>query len=215
MTTNNLAWNDLVQAAQQMAGNWRRFPAFVWSRGYRLPDAGQWMIGHTSHRDAGLLAQSNQQAITERLAPFSAGDVPDLVFDRHFHFALGHVEGLSIWVYGADGTITVAFREFCRIQKQLEESRILDESDYSRREHEATLENYREQMWRLKDALPQGWESKVYSWFCDHGQDRFIENRDDRGGHAPREAILAALHDLGLVPNLVVNESPAEYEAGS
>ncbi|MHB1425538.1 MAG: hypothetical protein ACYC3I_20410, partial [Gemmataceae bacterium] len=87
-----------------------------------------------------------------------------------------------------------------------QESPILDESDYSRREYEATLANYREAMGELKDELPCGWESKVYSWFDDHGQDRFIENRDDRGGHAPREAILAALHDLGLVPDVVVKK---------
>ncbi len=210
MTTTYIDWNDVQEAARQMAGNWRQLAAFVWDRGFRLPDAEKWMIYYTSYRDAGLLAQSNHQVITERLAPFSVGDDPDLVFERHFHFAFRYVDGLSLRVYRADGTITDAFREFCRIKKQLEDSLILDEQDYSRREYEATLANYREAMGRLKDELPQGWEAKVYSWFCDHGQDRYIENRDDQGGHAPRDAILAALHDLGLVSNVVVQKGPQE-----
>lgn len=204
MTTPNLDWNNVERAAQQMAGNWQRIAAFVWSRGYRLEDADQWMIWYTSHRDAGLLAQSNETVMNERLAPFSAGDDPDVVFERHFHFAFGHVDGLSIRVYRTEGTITAAFGEFCGIQERLDAYPILDEQDYSRREYEATLANYRGELWQRKDELPQGWESEVYAWFCDHGQDRYTENRDDQGGYAPREAILAALHDLGLLPNVVI-----------
>ncbi len=204
MTSINLIWNDLPEAARQMAGNWRQFSAFAWSRGYRLEDAEKWMVCYTSHCDAGLLAQSNAKVIRERLAPFGVGDDPDLVFERHFHFAFGHVDGLSIRVYRADGTITAAFREFCRIQERLEDSPILDEQDYGRRVYEATLENYRGEMGRLREKLPRGWEGEVYSWFGDHGQDRYMENRDDQGGHAPCEAIVEALHDLGLLPNVVV-----------
>jgi hypothetical protein len=215
MTKTNIDWNDVEEAARQMAGNWRQFTAFVWSRGYRLPDADKWMIGYTNYRDAGLLARSNHIVITERLAPFSAGDYPDLVFERHFHFAFGYVDGLSIRVYRADGTITDAFREVCRIHKRLDECAILDEQDYSQREYEATLENYREAMGVLKDELPQGWEAKAYAWFCDHGQDRYIANPDDQGGHAPREAILEALRDLGLAPNVVVKKGPQENETVS
>jgi hypothetical protein len=117
MTTNSIDWSDVEQAARQMAGNWKQFAAFVWGRGYCLEDADRWMIGYTSQRDAGLLAQSNHQVITERLAPFCDGADPDLVFERHYHFAFRHVEGFSIRVYGADGTITDAFRAFCCIQK--------------------------------------------------------------------------------------------------
>jgi len=81
----------------------------------------------------------------------------------------------------------------------------LNESDYSEREYAATLENYASEMWQIKDTLPPGWENEVYSWFSDHAQDRYTENRDDQGGYAPREAITEALQDLGLLPTAVVH----------
>jgi hypothetical protein len=47
MTTTKIDWNDMQEAARQMAGNWRQFDSFIWSRGYRLQDADKWMIGYT------------------------------------------------------------------------------------------------------------------------------------------------------------------------
>ena len=37
-------WSDVEAAAKQMAGNWRKFECFAWSRGYKLEDADQWGI---------------------------------------------------------------------------------------------------------------------------------------------------------------------------
>jgi hypothetical protein len=121
------------------------------------------------------------------------------VFETHSHWAVGHVDGFSVRVYKADG-ITPAFEEFCRIKEELDAYPILDESDLSQREYEATLSNYRDELWRLRDELPEGWEGKVYSYFSDNGHDEFIENRDDRGGWAPREKLIEALEALGLYP---------------
>ena len=200
-TQERIDWSDVKSAAEKLAGNWQEFDSFAWSRGYGLEDAERWMIWYTSSRDAGLLEQSNEKAINDRLLPFSKGDDPDLVFERHSHWLVGHVDGFSVRVYKADGTnITPAFEEFCRIKEALEDYPILNESDYSEREYEATLENYREELWRLHDELPEGWEAKVYSWFSDNGHDEFIENRDDRGGWGSREEILKALEALGLYP---------------
>jgi hypothetical protein len=193
-------WSDVTSAAEGLAGNWRNFDSFSWHRAYELDDADKWAIWYTSHRDAGLLAQSNEQAINKRLERFAEGDDPDLVFETHSHFAVGHVDGFSLRVCKADGTITPAFQEFCRLKEELDAYPILNETDYSEREYEATLENYREELWRLRGELPEGWEEKVYSWFSDNGQDEFIESRDDTGGWAPREKIIEALAALGLVP---------------
>ena len=110
------------------------------------------------------------------------------------------MDGFSIRVFRADGTISPAFEEFCRIKEDLDAYPVLDESDYSEREYEATLENYREELWRLRDELPEGWEAEVDSWFSDHGRDRYLENRDNVGGWAPREKLIEALEALGLCP---------------
>ena len=203
-TTVCIDWSDVEAVARQMAGNWRGFQCFAWSRGYRLEDADSWCIWYTTHPGSGLLAESNEKAINKRMEPFSEGEDPDLVFERHSHWAVGHVDGISIRVYRDDGTITPAFEEFCRIKEGLDDYPILDEQDYGEREYEATLENYRGELWRLKGDLPEGWEAEVYSWFSDNGHDRFTANVDDQGGWAPREAIVTALQDLGFLPTVVV-----------
>lgn len=203
-TATRIDWTDVEEAARLLAGNWQKFTCFAWSRGYRLVDADRWCIWYTSSRDAGLLEQSNETVFNKRLAPFAEGENSDLVFERHSYLAVGHLEGFSIRVFRDDGSITPAFEEFCRIKERLEDYPILDEQEYTEREYEATLDNFRSEMRRLKDDLPDGWAGEVYSWFSDHGQDRYIENRDDRGGWAPREKLIEALQDLGLLPTAVV-----------
>lgn len=200
MTTKQaIDWSDVQSAAEQLAGNWREFDCFVWWRARDLDDADQWMVWYTSSRDSGLLEQSNAEAIRVRLRPFTEGDDPDVVPESHSHWAVGYLDGYSIRVLRPDGTITPVFEEFCRLKEALENYPVLNESDYSDREYEATLENYRSEMWGCRDQLPEGWEAEVYSWFSDHGRDEFIENRDDQGGWAPKEKIREALAGLGLL----------------
>jgi len=197
-------WTDVAAAATRMAGNWRHFDSFAWSRAFDLEDAKNWAVSYSSSRDAGLLGQSNEKAINDRLRPFTEGDDPDVDFERHSHWAVGYMDGLSIRVYGPDGAITLAFEEFCKIKEALENYPVLDESDYAECEYEATLANYRSEMWAIRKALPARWDVDVYSWFSDNGLDRYTENRDDRGGWAPREKITEALVALGLMPSVVV-----------
>jgi hypothetical protein len=204
-TTTRIDWSDVEEAARHLAGNWQKFTCFAWHRGHDLEDADHWMIWYTSSRDAGLLEQCNETVFNKRLAPYAEGDAPDVVFEDHAHWACGFVRGFSVRTVRPDGTPTDAFREFCRIKGRLEDYGVLDEADYSEREYAATLENYASEMWRLKDGLPEGWEAEVWSWFSDHGHDRYTENRDDQGGYAPREAITEALQDLGLLPTVVVD----------
>jgi hypothetical protein len=203
----SIDWTDVEAAAKAAAGNWRRFSCFAWHRGYGLEDADCWAIFYTSGRDAGLLDQSNHAEIARLLGLFMEGDDPDVVHETHSHWAVGYLEGLSIRVYGKDGGTTDAFREFCHIKEKLDDYPILNESDYAEREYAATLENYRSEMWAVRNELPEGWEAEAYSWFGDHGHDRFTENRDDQGGYAPKENITEALQDLGLLPSVVV-EAP-------
>ncbi len=201
---SGIDWTDVEAAARELAGNWQKFTCFAWHRGYELEDADKWAIVYTSGRDSGLLARSNSDEIAKRLEPFTEGDDPNVVPEHHNHWAVGHVDGYSIRVFGRDGSITEAFHEYARIQEKLDDYPVLNEEDYSEREHKATLENYSSEMWGMRDQLPEGWESEVFSWFSDNGHDRFTENRDDQGGWAEREEIIKALQELGLMPTIVV-----------
>ena len=204
-------WPDVDTVAKEMAGNWKQFSCFAWHRGHDLEDADRWAIFYTSGRDAGLLEQSNHAEIEKLLSAYTEGDDPDVVAESHSHWAVGSVDGFSIRIYGTDGGVTDAFKVFCWIKKKIDDYPILNESDYSDREYEATLENYRNEMWAFKKELPQGWESEVYSWFSDNGHDQFTENRDDQGGWASKEKIIEALQSLGLMPNLIVEGTPNEF----
>ena len=192
-------WSDVETAAKDMSGNWRAFDSFAWHRAYDLEDADNWAIAYTSNRDSGLLAQSNEEAINEMLDKYTEGDDPDLVFETHSHWACGHVDGFSVRVYRPDGTITEAFTEVCGIQERLADYPLLDEEDYSEREWNATLENYRSEIGHYRSDLPDGWESEVYRHFSDNGEYQYIENRDDQGGYCPQEKLVEALIEMGLL----------------
>ena len=189
----------LEEAATEAAGNWKYWTCFVWDRERDLDDADNWAIFYTHNRDSGLLAQSNADAISKAMEPFTDGDDPDIVMESHSHWAVGHVDGFSIRVF-RNGEITEAFKTYHELAEQLAEYPILDEEDYSERELEATFENITDAAWRMKHefVLPDDWESDVYSWLSDNRQGA-IENRDDQGGY-PEEADLRAAFDaLGYV----------------
>ena len=193
---------DLETAATKAAGNWQRFKSFVWFRDRELDDADRWAIIYTHNRDSGLLDQSNASVIATAMEPFALADDPHVVFEAHSHWAVGHVDGFSIRVFDANGEITEAFRTYHELAEQISEYPLLDESDYSERELEATLENIADAAWRLKRQfdLPEGWESEVYSWLSDHRPGE-VENRDDQGGFPSEEALKMAFRALGFQPS--------------
>ncbi len=187
----------LEDAAKQAAGNWKRFECFVWFREDDIHDAENWSIVYTHNRDSGWLDQSNADQIAKAMEPFTDGDDPDVVFESHSHWAVGHVDGFSIRVY-RDGRITDAFRTYHDLMEQIDGYLILDEEDYSRREYEATLENIADAAWRVKHEynLPDGWEGDVYAWLSDHRQ-HAVENRDDQGGYPDEQDLRDAFDALG------------------
>ena len=99
---------DLDEAALEAAGNWKRFNCFVWFRDSELEDADQWAVIYTHNRDSGLLDRSNAAVIAKTMLPFSESDEPDVVFESHSHWAVGHVDGFSVRVF-KNGQITDAF----------------------------------------------------------------------------------------------------------
>jgi hypothetical protein len=184
----------LEDAAREAAGNWRSWTCFVWDREREIDDPESWAIIYTHNRNSGLLDESNADVIAKALKPFAAGNDPDVVFESHSHWVVRHVDGFSIRVY-RDGEITDAFRTYHGLSERLAEYSILDENDYSEREHDETLDNLTDAAWRLKSEyeLPDGWESEVYSWLSDK-RPGSVENRDDRGG-CPSEGELREAFD--------------------
>ena len=142
----------LEDAAREAAGNWKSWTCFVWDREREIDDPDNWAIVYTHNRDSGLLAQSNAAVIADALRPFSETENPDVVFESHSHWAVGHVDGFSIRVY-RDGEITDAFRAYHGLMERLDAYPVLDESDYGRREYEAALENIEDAAWRIKSSL--------------------------------------------------------------
>lgn len=193
-TSSSLGLED---AARKAAGNWREFPSFVWWRAKDIPDAGAWAVLYTHHRDSGILDQSNAAAISKKLEPLTEGDDPDVVVERHDHWACGWIDGFAVRVF-KDGEITAAFRAYHGLAERLEDYPVLDETDYSNREYEATLQNIEFAAWRLKRSfvLPDGWPSEVFSWLWDHN-DRAVENKDDQGGYPREEELEEAFAALG------------------
>ena len=105
----------------------------MWFRRNEIDDAGNWAVIYTQNRDSGLLDQSNAAVIEKALQPFSDGDDPDVVFESHSHWAVGHVDGFSIRVF-KDREITEAFAKYHELAERIADYPILDESDYSERE---------------------------------------------------------------------------------
>jgi hypothetical protein len=192
---------DLDEAATKAAGNWQTFNCFVWFRDRDLNDADQWAVIYTHNRDSGLLDQSNAAVIEKTMKPFTVGDDPDLVFESHSHWACGHVDGFSVRVF-KNGEVTKAFTTYHGLAQQLDDYPILDESDYSEREFEATLDNIKDAAWRLRNDfdLPEGWECQVYGWLSDNRCGE-IENTDDQGGCPSARALLEAFDALGFEPS--------------
>ena len=187
----------LEEAAKEAAGNWRDFHCFVWFRDRELSDPDAWAIIYTHNRDSGLLDQSNAAVIAKTLESLTEGDDPDVFLELHSHWAVGQVDGFSIRVF-RNGEITEAFKVYYDLAQCLADYPILDESDYSDREYEATLENLPLAAWRIEKRyeLPEGWEGEVYSWLSDN-RCWAIENKDDLGGWPDEDDLEAAFAALG------------------
>jgi hypothetical protein len=193
-----LATLNIDDAAQQAAGNWQDFTCFWWRRKAEIEDPENWSIIYTHNRDSGLLDLSNAEVIAEAMKPFADTDDPDVVFEYHNHWAVGHVDGFSVRVFKGD-EITAAFRKYHELAVAMDEYPVLDESEYSDREYEATLENIPIAAWRLEKqyALPDTWVGQVYAWFSENDCSA-IENTDDQGGWPTENQLVEAFIALGF-----------------
>jgi hypothetical protein len=135
--------------------------------------------------------------MADALRSFSESENPDVVFESHAHWAVGHVDGFSMQVYG-DDAITDAILVYHGLMERLETYPVLDESDHGPREYQAALENIEDAAWRFKSTydLHDGWEAEVYKWLsvCRHGA---VANKDDRGADPSERELLDAFNSLG------------------
>jgi hypothetical protein len=202
-TTRFLDWDDVELAAQELAGNHEKFDSFVW---WEHPeDAHNRCVVYSHHRDSGLLDQSNAAAIEKALEAFDG----DVVAQRHSHWAVGWIDGYVIRVFDENGDVTAAFRRYCELRAKLSDYPILDESDYSQREYDATVENI-QGVGRhfVSDGAPAEWPAEAFSWFWECNQ-HAVENRDDQGGYPNDEEMKECLRELGwLHPDFADDAEP-------
>lgn len=196
----NLTADAIRTLAADAAGNWQRYDSFAWFG--RPDDAEQWAVVYYSNRDSDLLDQSNGEVIRQTMEPFTEGDDPDAVGERHSHWACGYVDGYSIRVYGPDGEPTAAFAAWCDLQARMKDYPVLDEEEWSNREWEDTQSNLTEvgeRVARNQDReVPDGWQSAVADWFDGSREYRHeLEPCDGFGGYPTDESIEAAFDALG------------------
>lgn len=196
----------LEEAAKAAVGNWKQFECFVWHRERDLNDAADFTIVYTHHRDSGLLDESNAASIARAMEPFIEGEDPDAVAESHFHWAVGHVDGYSIRVLRR-GRITEAFRKYHEVAERMADYPLLNESDYSAREYDATISNLGDAAWKLKHEyeLSEGWQGEVYDWLSEHDP-AAVENMDDHGGWPSESQLRSAFSALGY-PALTSSEA--------
>lgn len=195
-----------MEQARKLAGNWQKFDSFAWFGKREIDNPDNWAIVYTSNRDSTLLDQSNEHAINEAMKPFTEegedGQEPTAVQERHNHWAVGYVDGYSIKCFNDDGNPTEAIKTWINIQHALEQYPVLDESDWSEREYEATCENVQMQTSYIcrKHGLDYSDElaGQVHEWLSNN-KPNSLENRDDTGGFPDDDDIEDALEALGLL----------------
>ncbi|EMI54177.1 hypothetical protein [Rhodopirellula sallentina] len=199
MTTATLTECEVLDLANELAGNWKRMDCFAWFREREIDDSDQWAIIYTHHRESGLLERSNAGVIGKAMMPFTEkdDDDPDVVMETHSHFAVGWIAGFSIRCLDEEGIVTEAFKRYAELHVAMDQYSILDEEDYSNREYEATVENIVDAAKSLNDEyeLSDDWQYQVYSWLSDNECGE-LESTSDHGGCPSEEALLRAMNAL-------------------
>ena len=184
---------DVEEAAKAIVQNWKKQSNFVL---FDEPkDSENYAIVYTHSRDSSLLEESNAAVIEKKMTPYLEAEDPDIETFESSHWAVGWLRGYMIRVY-RDGEITPAFRACHEVMVQKEDYPILDETDYSQRQHDALVENV-SSYWKRGDyELPEGWVDAVINWLEENKSEE-LENVDDEGPCPSDEAIVEAFEAIG------------------
>lgn len=155
---------ELLDAANELRGNWKKFDSFAWrweDNGITDPD--EWGIVYTSTRDSRPREESNADAIRQAMEPFLAAENPDIKDEDHNHWACGWVKGFSIRPL-RDGEPTEAFKAFHALKRRVDRGEILDwesymvllmEEDFNLL-RDVNVDGYRLQLWDTGEPLREG-----------------------------------------------------------
>lgn len=198
MTTMH-EYRTVKDMAKDLAGNWKKFTCFGWHE--KPADCDRRAIVYTHNRDSGLLDKSNASVIEKALAPFTKGEYPSVRREVHSHWACGWVEGYSIRVYDRKGEVTKAFQVYADLMLRLQDYPVLDDSDYSNRELEATRDNIASELKYMNrrgsfKPFTDDTAEEVLRWLWDNNASA-VENSDDQGGYPSGEELTEALRALG------------------
>jgi hypothetical protein len=177
--------------------------AWVRASNYMGEDLTGYYTIYSHNRDSTLLDESNWDSLVKQFEKNKRFEI------HHFnHWACGWVEALMI-----DGQrMTVKdYTEILEIINKLEDYPLLDETDYSKREYESTLENIKGELHsatfnydesdEYKKMESDDLAHKVYSWLSNNDPEQ-LEIRDDNGGYPTTESISKALLSLNLIKEI-------------
>lgn len=153
-----------------------------------------WLVVPFTHcpNIATLLGESNQEALKAALDESDpSGETYEL--QRFAHWATPYERFI---VAPNSNAHRVAVECICA----LADYPVLDESDYSQRVHDATLENIASELNRFVDMASDELAetaAKVFGWLWEHNQSE-LESVDDQGGYPSSEGVKEALVELGI-----------------
>jgi len=127
---------------------------------------------------------------------------PDKSDDDEEHLSYGFIYSEGKYIcYSCQADIqaetTPAFNTWCEFALSLEDYPLLDETDYSQREFDDTLEQIAFVVPELIENLPSNYLRKIYSWLWENDQLE-LEVCDGRGACPSESAVAKACETLGF-----------------
>jgi len=178
-TNQQLTDPYLIERGIELAGNWKKFNSFSWSR-CDEDQIDNWFIYSASHRDSDLIAQSNYDVLCSDLKEYEfnkTNDVCDITFETFNDWAYGYTNNICVRVFEDANRVIVtpAFAMICELLDAILEYPILDEEDYSEKQYEAAMTNIHSfgsswlsrnaHRYEMKEKFVNDWEERIYRYF--------------------------------------------------
>lgn len=167
-------------------------PTGVDPKGLGLEDRQDWYVAPCSiTRDSGLRDESNFKTLVKILEEADP-EGEDYEIHRFGHWGPGWFEIILV------RPDTKCYEEAESCECALADYPLLNDSDYSERQYDATVKNIESNGPDFGDhEEPEDWANQVFSWLWDNKQSA-IEDHDEHGGYPSEEDICDALDALGI-----------------